>query len=153
MPLVVTDQLTKTYGPVRALDGCSLAVTSGEVFGLLGPNGAGKTTLIRLLLGYLKPTAGTASVAGLDCVKQSVEVRQVVSYLPAEASLYARYRGTEVLRFFAELRPGGNYGKALAIAEQLELNVATRVGYMSTGMRQKLALAVTMSAEAPLYIL
>ncbi len=152
-PLVEIAGLTKSYGPFRALDECTLEIRQGEVFGLLGPNGAGKTTLIRTLLGYLKPTSGTASIAGLDCLKQSVEVRQVVSYLPAEAALYARFRGTDVLRFFAELRPGGSYGRALALAEQLELNIATRVGYMSTGMRQKLAFAAVMSAEAPLYIL
>src|SRR5688572_26598896 len=86
--LVETHELTKTYRTVHALAGCSLQVAEGEVFGLLGPNGAGKTTLIRLILGYLRPTSGSALVQGLDCHRQSVQVRQRVSYLPAEASLF-----------------------------------------------------------------
>ena len=85
---VETHSLTKTYGSLAALRDCSLAVEAGEVFGLLGPNGAGKTTLLRLLLGYLRPTLGRATVAGLDCERQSVAVRRKVAYLPAEASLF-----------------------------------------------------------------
>ena len=74
---VLTENLTKAYPGVVALDGCSLQVRQGEVFGLLGPNGAGKTTLIRLLLGYLRPTQGVARIGGLDCVTDSVRVRQL----------------------------------------------------------------------------
>lgn len=151
--MLETRLLTKRFGAVAALDGCNLAVETGEVFGLLGPNGAGKTTLIRLLLGYLRPTSGSAHVAGFDCVHKSLEVRKLVSYLPAEAALFPHMRGRDVLRFFAEIRPQGNYGRALAIAERLELDVSRRVGYMSTGMKQKLALAATVAAPTPLFIL
>lgn len=151
--IVETAGLTKQYGAMTALDRFYLQVEQGEVFGLLGPNGAGKTTLIRLLLGYLHPTAGSAAVAGFDCAKNSVDVRRTVSYLPAEAALYSHLTGRGVLKFFAELRPGGNYGRALALAERLELDLNRRVGFMSTGMRQKVAFAATMSAEAPVYIL
>jgi ABC-type glutathione transport system ATPase component len=99
---VVTEKLTKAYGRLFALRECSLAVQGGEVFGLLGPNGAGKTTLIRLLLGYLRPTAGRATVAGLDCVRQSVAVRRRVAYLPAEASLFPHMRGRDAPAVFAD---------------------------------------------------
>jgi len=152
-PLVQTVELTKRYGPLAALDGCSLAVSPGEIFGLLGPNGAGKTTLIRLLLGFLRPTSGSAKIANLDCVQQSVAVRRLVSYLPAEAQLFGNLQGREVLQFFARLRPGGDFSKSLKLAERLELDLRRRVAFMSTGMRQKLALAATMAAEAQLYIL
>jgi ABC-2 type transport system ATP-binding protein len=151
-PFVETDSLTKIYGPLRALDHCTLGVRRGEVFGLLGPNGAGKTTLIRLLLGFLQPTSGHASIAGLDCHRQSVAVRRQVAYLPAEASLFPHMRGQEVLRFFAEIR-GGTAERSLAIAQRLELDLSRSVGYMSTGMKQKLALAATLGADVPLYIL
>jgi ABC-2 type transport system ATP-binding protein len=150
---VVTEKLTKAYGRLFALRDCSLAVRGGEVFGLLGPNGAGKTTLIRLLLGYLKPTAGGARVAGLDCVRQSVAVRRQVAYLPAEASLFPHMRGQEALRFFAEIRSAGDLSRSLHIAERLELDLSRKVSFMSTGMKQKLALAATLAADTPIYIL
>lgn len=151
-PIVATQSLTKIYGPLRALDDCTLAVGQGEVFGLLGPNGAGKTTLIRLLLGFLQPSAGSATIAGLDCRRQSVDVRKKVAYLPAEAALFPQMRGREVLRFFAEIR-GNSIHRSLELAERLELDLARSVGFMSTGMKQKLALAATLGAEVPLYIL
>ncbi len=150
---VETHSLTKCYRRFTALDACSLGVEAGEVFGLLGPNGAGKTTLLRLLLGYLRPTSGRATIGGLDCQRQSVAARQLVSYLPGEARLYRGMRGRDVLRFFAEVRPGGDFRQALLFAERLDLELNRRVAFMSTGMRQKLALAATMSSHAPLLIL
>jgi ABC-2 type transport system ATP-binding protein len=152
--IVVTRKLTKTYGAVTALDSCSLGVSSGEVFGLLGPNGAGKTTLLRLLLGFLNPTSGDATVAELDCRRQSVQVRKQVSYLPAEAALFPHMRGQDVLQFFCDVRPGGNFRRYLDCARRLELaELSRRVSYMSTGMKQKLALAAALAADVPLYIL
>jgi ABC-2 type transport system ATP-binding protein len=152
-PIVETRQLTKRYGALAALDGCSLAVARGEVFGLLGPNGAGKTTLIRLLLGYLKPTSGQAWIDGHDCVAQSVAVRRVTTYLPGDASLFTNMRGQEVLQFFADVRPGGDVRRSQRVAQRLELDLTRRVSYMSTGMRQKLALAATLAAQTDLVIL
>lgn len=153
-PLVVeTWSLTKSYGSVAALGDCSLGVPEGEVFGLLGPNGAGKTTLLRLILGYLRPTSGRAEVLGQDCVRQSLAVRRNVAYLPAEASMFSQMRGREALRFFAEIRPGCRYSAALALAERLELDLSRRVSFMSTGMKHKLALAATLAAPTPVYIL
>jgi ABC-2 type transport system ATP-binding protein len=151
--IIETDGLTKHYGAVAALCDCSLVVERGEVFGLLGPNGAGKTTLLRLLLGYLRPSGGRAKVAGLDCERQSVAVRRQVAYLPAEASLFPHMRGHDALRFFAEIRRGGDLARSLALAERLELNLTRRVSFMSTGMKQKLALAATLAADTPIYIL
>lgn len=151
--IVQTSELTKVYGNFTALDRCTLHVEAGEVFGLLGPNGAGKTTLIRLLLGYLKPTQGWAKVNGLDCQSQSVEVRKILSYLPAEAAMFPHMRGKEVLQFFADVRPGGSIKRSLEFAERLELDFSRRVNFMSTGMRQKLALAATLAADTSVYIL
>lgn len=151
--IVKTEKLTKAYPMVTALSDCSLQIPQGAVFGLLGPNGAGKTTLIRLLLGYLQPSSGTASICALDCKSQSLEVRRKVAYLPAEASLFPTMRATEVLRFFADIRPGSKLETSLKIAERLELDLRRTVSFMSTGMKQKLALAATMGAEAEVYIL
>ncbi len=151
--LVATDRLTKRYGSFTALDACSLGVQQGEVFGLLGPNGAGKTTLIRLLLGYLRPTAGSARVAGHDCERESLAVRDAVAYLPGEARLFRRMSGNEVLAFFARLRPACRREEAVRVADRLGLDRSRQVARMSTGMRQKLALAAVLATEAELLIL
>jgi ABC-2 type transport system ATP-binding protein len=150
--IVETKSLAKRYRAITALDDCSLTVERGEVFGLLGPNGAGKTTLLRLLVGYLRPSAGWAKIAGLDCRRQSLAVRRQVAYMPAEAAMFAQMRGRDALRFFADLR-GGSPTAALSLAERLELDVTRRVSYMSTGMKHKLALAATLAADTPIYIL
>jgi ABC-2 type transport system ATP-binding protein len=151
--MVVTNELTKRYGRFTALEHCQLQVERGEVFGLLGPNGSGKTTLLRLLMGFLRPSAGTAQIDGLDCYRDSVAVHARAAYLPGEARLPARLRGREVLRFFADVRSGGSYQRACRIAERLRLDTGRQVALMSTGMRQKLALAAILSAETPLVIL
>jgi ABC-2 type transport system ATP-binding protein len=151
--LVVTDRLTKQYGEFTALAGCSLEVKPGEVFGLLGPNGAGKTTLVRLVMGFLRPTSGAARVAGFDSVSESLRVRDQVAYLPGEARLFRRMSGREVLDFFARLRPACHRDAAARVADRLGLDVSRQVARMSTGMRQKLALATVLATEAAVLIL
>jgi ABC-2 type transport system ATP-binding protein len=151
--LVVTESLTKRYRQLAALEECSLVVERGEVFGLLGPNGAGKTTLIRLLMGFLRPTSGRAAIDGFDCCRQSLQVRERTSYLPGEPRLFRGMRGSEVLDFFAGIRPGRNVQAYRRLADRLDLDLSRRVAFMSTGMRQKLALAVTLAADTPLMIL
>jgi ABC-2 type transport system ATP-binding protein len=150
--IVSTERLSKSFGSVRALDECSLTVAGGQVFGLLGPNGAGKSTLIRLLLGFLKPSSGRATVAGFDTANQSLDVRRNTAYLPGDARLFRAMRGRDVIDFFVSLR-SGVAARAHDLARQIDLDTSRRVGWMSTGMRQKLALAVTISAETPLLIL
>ena len=151
--VVRCESLGKRYGDFDALKSCCVRVGRGDIFGLLGPNGAGKTTLIRLLLGYLHPTSGHCLVAGINPEVDSVAVRRHVSYLPGDARLPRHMRGDGVMKFFAEMHPSGNLDKSREVADRLELDSRRRVGYMSTGMRQKLALAVVMSASTPLLIL
>ena len=151
--MVRTDGLTKRYGDFLALSDCSLQVGSGQVFGLLGPNGAGKTTLVRLMLGFLQPTSGRCRIDGLDSRDQSVQVRQRLAYLPGDARLPRHLRGTSVIRLFAEMHPAGNLARSREIADQLDLDLRRRVAAMSTGMRQKLALAVVMGLDTPVLIL
>ncbi|MCP4193474.1 MAG: ABC transporter ATP-binding protein [Planctomycetaceae bacterium] len=153
MAIVSTHSLTKQYGELTALNACTVSTESGEVFGLLGPNGAGKTTLIRLLLGFLQPSSGRAEVAGFDCHQNSIKVRERVAYLPGEARLFRRMKGREVLEFFAQIRPGGNLVQSSQLAQHLDLDLRRRVAFMSTGMRQKLAIAVALANEAEVYIL
>ncbi len=151
---VETHSLSKRYGQFTALDRCSFGVQRGEVVGLLGPNGAGKTTLLRLLMGYLRPTEGTASIDGLDCYRQSCEVHRRVSYLPGEARLFRTMRARDVIDFFTAVRRDGSGPRAVALASgRFGLDLSRSVTAMSTGMRQKLALAVTLAVDTPLVIL
>jgi ABC-2 type transport system ATP-binding protein len=152
-PVIRANSLSKRYGPVTALGQCDLAIERAEVFGLLGPNGSGKTTLLRLLMGFLRPTAGSATVEGFDCYRDSVEVHRRVAYMPAEAKLFRQMRGRDVLRFFADVRPSGDFDRALMMAERLSLELTRQVAYYSTGMRQKLALAAVLACDTPIVIL
>ena len=151
--LVQTNDLSKRYRDFFALYGVSLEIGEGEVFGLLGPNGAGKSTLIRCLLGFLKPTAGGATIDGLDCHRERVKVHEKLSYLPGDARMYRTMRAKGLLKMFAGLRENGSFEASLEVADRLELDLSRWVGLMSTGMKQKLALAICLSVEAPLLIL
>lgn len=151
--LVETAELTKVFGSFTALNKCSMQINQGEVLGLLGPNGAGKTTLIRLLMGFMRPTSGYATVAGLDCYNDSVQVHRRVAYVPGDARLFGYMRGREVLRFFSEVRGVSDVNRSFELADRLKLDTQRYVGFMSTGMRQKLALAITLAADVELMIL
>lgn len=151
--IVETWGLGKRYGDFDALRDCSFRVRRGDVFGLLGPNGAGKTTLIRLWLGFLRPTAGRCEVMGIDPTVDSVAARRHVAYLPGDARLPRHMRGKGVLKFFADMHPQGNFERSRRVADRLELDLRRHVAFMSTGMRQKLALAVVFGTRTPLMIL
>ena len=148
-----TTNLTKRYGPFLALDHANIRVEEGECCGVLGPNGAGKSTLFRLVMGFLKPTSGAAFLGGHDCQRHKKKVHSIVSYLPGDVRLFGQMRGRQVLEFFADIHPLGGREKALATAARLELDTSRRVGYMSTGMRQKLGLAIALSTDAPVLIM
>lgn len=150
---VETHQLTKSYGEIASLVDCSLQVPNACVYGLLGPNGAGKTTLLRTLLGFLRPTSGTGKVSGFDIVRENRAVRGQVSYLPGEARLYRSMRGRNVLLLLSGLHPRGSSTHSLKIAQRLDLDLSRRVMFMSTGMRQKLAIAIVLGCQAPVVIL
>ncbi len=152
--MILTDGLTKIYGATVALDKLSLEIRKGEVYGLLGPNGSGKTTSIRLLLGLLKPTAGQASIAGFDCWTQSVQVRELVSYLPGEIRLIGSMSGYRMLKYLSDLRGGQAIDRAVSIAERvMKLDLKRKIRTYSTGMKQKLALAQTFADPVEILIL
>lgn len=151
--MLAIERLTKTYAQTRALSDFTLRVEAGEVVGLLGPNGAGKTTLVRLLMGFLFPTSGNAKIAGFDCARQSLQVRQRVGYVPGNVRLFGRMRVRDVLRFLTEVRRGSAPVDAEGIARSMGLPSKRRVAFLSTGMRQKLALAAVFHADVPVLIL
>src|SRR3981081_3140838 len=97
--LLLTERLSKDYGSFLALDPLDLEVQPGEIFGLLGPNGSGKSTALRILLGFLRPTAGSAAIAGHDCWRDGVAARRNVAYLPGELRLYENMTGRQLVEF------------------------------------------------------
>ncbi|MEE2844633.1 MAG: ABC transporter ATP-binding protein [Planctomycetota bacterium] len=153
MPLVETQNLSKQFGAITALRDCSIDIPQGTIFGLLGPNGAGKSTFIRLLMGMMKPTSGTATIGGLNCHSKSLQVRKQISYLPGDVRLDRHYKGRDLLRIMTSIRKDGSFQQATDIADFLALDLSRRVRSMSTGMRQKLALTLALSNQAPLIIL
>jgi ABC-2 type transport system ATP-binding protein len=150
--------LTKRFGDFTAVGGLDLRVSPGELFGLLGPNGAGKTTTIRLLMGILKPSAGTAHILGHDCFRDRVELMRHVGYLPDEPTFHDYLRGSEIVRFVADmhgLEPGWFAKRGGPLIERLELGNAMdefAVNY-SRGMKKKLALVCALAHQPRLLIL
>jgi len=156
--LLSTRGLSKSYGDFAALTGLDLAVRPGEVFALLGPNGAGKTTTIKLVMGLLRPTAGGASLAGLDCFRDRAEAKRYVGYLPDEPVFPDHLRGHELVRFVGAMHgvdPDTIEARARPMYERLELADAASeyaVNY-SQGMRKKLALVCATIHDPPLLLL
>jgi ABC-2 type transport system ATP-binding protein len=151
--LLQTDNLTKDYGRHRALDHLTMTVAAGEVFGLLGPNGSGKSTALRLMLGFLRPTAGTATILGHDCWHDSVAARGQVTYLPGELRLYENMTGRDLLRFLGQLRGQANPAKQERLASRFDIDLDRPLSQMSSGMKRKVALLQVLVPEAPLFIL
>ena len=132
--------LTKHYSDVRALVDLDLDVYPGEVFGFLGPNGAGKTTMIRTILDEIRPTAGTASILGMDSHESSVEIRNHIGYVPGDLTMYPNLTGKDTLTYFANLRGGVDWGHVDTLAERLGADLTKKIGDLSTGNRQKVGL-------------
>ena len=155
MHAIETTGLTKHYGPLRALESLDIAVREGEVFGFLGPNGAGKSTTIRLLLGFLHPTAGSGRVLGLDTVRDSVAIRRRLGYLPSGIAFYDTLTGEQLLDFLSRLS-GRSPVRRADLCQRLELSAATLkrlVRDYSRGMRQKLGIVQALQHDPELAIL
>jgi ABC-2 type transport system ATP-binding protein len=145
-PIIRTDRLSRAFGSVRAVDGVDLQIPAGTVFGFLGPNGAGKTTTIRLLLGLLEPTSGSASVFGCDTRTQAAGIRERSGALLEHHGLYERLSAEDNLAFYARVWRLDAAARTSRIRELLEpLGLWDRrgepVGRWSRGMKQKLAVA------------
>jgi len=95
--IIQTNQLTKSYGRSRGILAVTCAIQEGEVFGFLGPNGAGKTTTMRVLMGLLRPSSGSATIDALDCWKASTQIKKLVGYLPGEFSFDPGLRGAQII--------------------------------------------------------
>lgn len=151
--LLRTEHLTKDYGRFRALDDLTLDVAAGEVFGLLGPNGSGKTTALRLLMGFLRPSAGRAWIDGHDCWHDSVAARSKVAYLPGELRLYENMTGRQLVHFLGELRGQPVRDDLDALARRFDIDLNRPIAALSSGMKRKVALLQVLAPHAPLVIM
>ena len=143
--------LTKHFGSVRAVDGIDLRVEPGEVFGFLGPNGAGKTTTIRVVLGLLRPTAGSVSVLGGD--PSNPESRRRVTYLPGDLELDAKMTGRQQLELLAALRGGVDRRHIADLCDTVGLDPSRPMRELSKGNRQKVGIVQAFMGEPDLLVL
>lgn len=154
--MIQVEELTKDYGPRRAIDHLSFNAKKGEILGFLGPNGAGKTTTMRILTGYMPLTSGKVSIGGYDVVANSLEVRKLVGYLPETVPLYPDMTIFAYLKFMADLRHLQNASER--VEEVLELvhleeRALGYVGKLSKGMRQRVGLAQALLHQPQVLIL
>ncbi|HLH69039.1 MAG TPA: ABC transporter ATP-binding protein [Candidatus Dormibacteraeota bacterium] len=150
---IETRGLTKDYGGGRGLFDLDLGVAEGEAFGYLGPNGAGKSTTIRLLMGLIHATRGTASIFGLDSMRRSVEVKRLVGYLPGELPQFGGLRGRDIVGHFGALRGGVDQRRVKDIAERFDLDLGLRFREYSSGNKRKLGILLAFMHRPRLLIL
>ena len=147
------ESLTKRYGRVMALDGLSMEVLPGEVLGFLGPNGAGKTTTLRLLMGYLRPTAGSARVHGLDSWRDRVAVHARTGYLPGDLRLWPRLSTRAIAGHLARLRGHDHDLDTADLAKRLDVDLDRPVGELSKGNRQKAGVLLALAGDPDVLLL
>lgn len=151
--VIRVENLIKDYGKVRALDGLNLTVSPGEVHGLLGPNGAGKTTTIRILLGLLRPTSGTAQLFGKDPAANTVDLHRRLAYVPGDVELWPNLTGGEAIDIFARLRGDADRDLVEHLAHRFDLDLSKKGRTYSKGNRQKVALVAALASHVDLLIL
>jgi ABC-2 type transport system ATP-binding protein len=152
-PAIRTSGLTKDYGDGKGIFDLELQVSAGESFGLLGEEGAGKTTVVRLLMGMIRPTRGSAYIFGLDCLREAVEVKRRVGYMPDATPEFGGMRGGEIVAYLAGLRGGVHRDRIHDLAERFDLDLGRPDGEYSPRDRRKLSIVLAFMHEANLLIL
>jgi ABC-2 type transport system ATP-binding protein len=152
-PAIVIRALSKDYGGGRGLHDLDLEVLGGEILGYLGPNGAGKTTTLRLLMGMIRPTAGAATILGMDCRKDAVKIAASVGYLPGELPQFGGLRGAEIVGQAARLRGKLDQSRVQALADRFDLDLGRRYREYSRGNKQKLGILLAFVHRPPVLIL
>jgi len=156
--MLVVDNLRKTYGTLVAVEGISLALGPGDVFGFIGPNGAGKTTTIKMVATLIQPTSGTATIDGIDVVRNPLEVRPLIGYMPDAFGVYDDIKVWEYLDFFAAAYRPPKHERPEIIDRVLTLTDLTEkrdayVQTLSRGMQQRLCLAKCLVHDPKLLLL
>jgi len=151
MEFLKINGLNKSFARKRVLDGLDMSVKQGQIIGLLGPNGSGKTTLMKIIAGLLSPDAGEISYPSQ--AKRGLESKKVISFLPDTMIFPEWMKVSDAFAFFQKMYPDYDHTKAALMQEILELSPRSSIKRQSKGMQERLALAVTFSRKAPLYLL
>jgi ABC-2 type transport system ATP-binding protein len=151
--IVEVKNLKKYYGSARGIEDVSFTVEPGEIFGFIGPNGAGKSTTIRTLLALIRPTGGSATIFGKDCIRFAPEIAQNVGYLPSEVFYYDGMRVKELLEYSASFYRRDCSRRITELAERLDLDLKKKIDDLSFGNRKKVGIAQALLHEPKLLIL
>jgi len=151
-PVIVIDNFHKAYGKVQAVNGISMRVGRGEIFGFLGPNGAGKTTTIRSMLDVIRPTSGSIRVLGLDAQRDRMELHQRIGYIPGDVRLPGQMTGKQVINYFSRLQ-----GREPVLLDDLvarfDVEMKRQLKGYSKGMRQKIGIVLAFMCDPEVLIL
>lgn len=147
--------LSKRYKgtDVYALRDLDLQIKAGEVYGFLGPNGAGKSTTIRTLMNFIQPTSGTATIMGMDIIRDSVKIKRSVGYLSSDMAMYGKMTGHQFLDYMSELQPGDNRAYRRELTERLKPELHKKLGDLSRGNRQKVGLVQAFMHRPDVFIM
>nr|WP_240548408.1 ABC transporter ATP-binding protein [Paenibacillus lignilyticus] len=145
--------MTKTYGKSRGISDVTFAIGEGEVFGFIGPNGAGKSTAIRTLLNFVFPTSGSASILGMDIVKDAKAIRRQVGYLPSEVFYYDDMKVIDLLKYSAAFYGQTESKRIVELAERLDLDLSRKIEDLSFGNRKKVGIVQALVHRPKLLIL
>ncbi len=154
-PAISINNLSKRYegAPKHALKDLKISVEKGEVYGFLGPNGAGKSTAIRLLMNFIQPTGGTASIFGKDIVEQSVEIKTIVGYLSGDILVYPKMTGRQYLNYLGDLQAPKSKAYVNDLAKRFKADLNKKLGALSRGNRQKIAIIQAFMSQPEILIL
>lgn len=154
-PAIKLSGLSKRYGSSEAfaLQDLTITVNEGEVYGFLGPNGAGKSTTIRLLMNFILPTSGSATILGHDIVKNSVELRSKIGYLSGDVALYRKMTGRQFLDYMTDLQPATSKKYVDELASRLKADLNKKLGELSKGNRQKIGIVQAFMHQPQVLIL
>ncbi|MBM7647878.1 ABC-2 type transport system ATP-binding protein [Bacillus ectoiniformans] len=151
--MIELNGLTKQFPNGKGIFDVSFTISEGEVFGFLGPNGAGKSTTIRMLMGFMKPDQGTATINGLDCWTNAADIQKSVGYLPGEIAFIEGMNGREFLHLMAEMRGLKDRSYEKELIERLQFDVTVPIRKMSKGMKQKVAITAAFMHRPSVIIL
>lgn len=153
--MIEVENVSKLFGNFRAVDGISFSIQTGEIVGLLGPNGAGKTTTMRMISGFLEPDSGTVKIDGLDVLKNPVETKRKIGYMPESAPMYSDMIVADYLKYIAEIENQNPEEKCRELAEICGLKevMHKNIGELSRGNRQRVGLAHALMGNPEILIL
>lgn len=151
--MIKTEALTKYYGKSRGIMDVDLSIDEGDFFGFIGPNGAGKSTTIRILLGLISPTKGTAEIFGKDVTKEKKAILADIGYMPSETMFYHNRKAGEIIKLSADLRNRDCASEAAALCERLSLDPEKKISQLSLGNRKKVSIICALQHKPKLCVL